>query len=78
VNVADAVSLLGFLFGGGQAAACPDSGAAKDDASLNIAEAIHILTFLLVGEELSPPSPECGPDLTAGELAECNYPQEGC
>ncbi len=79
VNIADAISLLGHLFGGEPSPVCPDAADANDDGALNIADAIKILGHLFAGEgPLPDPFDACGPDPTDDELGPCNYPQEFC
>ena len=71
-NIADAISLLGFLFGGGPAPVCPDAADANDDGVLNIADAISILSHLFASSgPLPPPFPGCGVDTTPSALPEC-------
>ncbi|MGE3165546.1 MAG: fibronectin type III domain-containing protein [Planctomycetota bacterium] len=48
-NVADAVSLLAYLFSGGPAASCADSADVNNDGQLNIADAVSVLAYLFSG-----------------------------
>ena len=77
VNIADGIFLLGFLFGGGAAPACPDAADTNDDGVLNIADAIALLGHLFGGTgPLPAPFPSCGPDETPDTLPECLF--SGC
>ncbi len=79
VNIADAVSILAYLFAGGDELACADAADANDDGSVNIADAVTILAHLFAGAgDLPAPFGACGPDPTNDTLPECNYPQENC
>ncbi len=72
VNIADAVSLLGHLFGGEPAPVCPDAADSNDDGQLNIADAIAVLTYLFGGGSIPEPGAEaCGTDPTEDTLGEC-------
>ncbi len=69
VNIADAVALLAYLFGGQTVPSCQDAADANDDGSLNIADAIAILSHLFSGTgDLNPPFSECGTDPTDDTL----------
>ncbi|MCA8960692.1 MAG: dockerin type I repeat-containing protein, partial [Planctomycetes bacterium] len=64
INIADAVSILGFLFTGGSAPVpCPEVGDVNGDGLLNIADAVSLLAFLFSGgpAPVAPgyPSAEC-------------------
>ncbi len=74
INIADAISLLGHLFGGAPAPGCIDAADANDDGAMNIADAISILGHLFGGEGPLPlPFPACGPDPTPDDLPVCVY-----
>lgn len=63
VNVADAIRILAFLFGGDSAPPCADACDCNDDGQVNIADAIAKLGFLFgAGPPPPPPFPNCGPD----------------
>jgi len=71
LNIADAVSLLNFLFvPGTPALPCADAGDANDDEALNIADAVRVLDRLFVpgSPPIAAPFPACGEDPTAGAL----------
>ncbi len=75
LNIADAIALLGHLFGGEPAPSCPDAADSNDDGGLNIADAIAILGHLFAGEgDLPAPFGKCGPDPTADDLPPCKFP----
>ncbi len=64
IDIADAIRILSYLFGGAAALPCMDAGDANDDETMNIADAIRILGFLF-GSGVKPPLPppnQCGPD----------------
>lgn len=73
INIADAVSLLGFLFPTGGPPAplsCEDACDGNDDGSLNIADAVAVLTALF-GNPTAPlpaPYPGCGDDPSPDSL----------
>lgn len=74
LNIADAISVLGHLFGGDPAPSCSDAADANDDGLLNIADAISILGYLFGGGSIQPPGDVCGPDPTGNDtLPECVY-----
>jgi len=63
VDIADAISLLGSLFGGRPIPVCPDSADANDDGALDIADAIRIPGHLFgAAGPLPEPFGACGPD----------------
>ena len=69
-NIADAVSLLTYLFLSGDLG-CLDAGDVNDDGALNIADAVSLLSFLFNSGVAPPvPFPDCGADPTADTL-EC-------
>jgi len=79
LNIADAIFILGYLFGGGQTPLCADTADANDDSAVNIADAIAVLGHLFGGTgDLPPPFGACGPDPTADALPLCAYPPERC
>ena len=66
VDIADAVSVLDYLFSAGLAPGCFDASDANDDESVDIADAVAILISIFAGGALPPdPGPtQCGPDPT--------------
>ncbi len=75
LNVADAVCILGFLFGAPEdpcaslVAACRDAADTNDDGKLDIADPVAVLGFLFGGSgALPPPSGACGVDGTEDPL----------
>jgi len=73
-NIADAVSILGYLFGGEEPPACEDASDTNDDGAVNIADAIKLLGHLFGGEgPLPAPFPDCGTDPTPDDLPPCTY-----
>lgn len=70
VNIADPVSLLTHLFGGGPAPDCADAADSNDDGALDIADAVATLNALF-GSGTTPlpgPYPTAGADRTADNL----------
>ena len=75
LDIADAVCLLGFLFGDEadpckrQVRLCLDAGDANDDGEVDIGDAIKVLGHLFAGTgPLPPPFESCGYDRTYDEL----------
>ncbi|MEM7262756.1 MAG: dockerin type I repeat-containing protein, partial [Planctomycetota bacterium] len=66
LDIADAIALLNFLFGGGTIT-CEDACDANDDGALNIGDAITILNALFAGGGVPAPT-DCGPDPTDDAL----------
>ena len=63
VNIADAVTVLSYLFGDGARPECKDAYDANDDGTLNLADAIAILSHLFAhAGSLPPPFDACGQD----------------
>jgi hypothetical protein len=74
VDLADAVTILGFLFWGGTSLGCLDAADANADGVLDIADAIRLLDMLFLGGQMVPPPyPACGsaPDLGCLEYPHC-------
>jgi len=68
VDVADAVAILGHLFGG-KNLECRSAADANDDGRLDIADAVSLLGYLFAaGEPPSEPFPSCGTDPTTDDL----------
>jgi len=64
-NVADAITTLGYLFGG-QSVPCVNAADSNDDEKVNVADAIALLGYLFGGAgSLPAPFPDCGVDPTA-------------
>lgn len=64
-NVADAVNLLGLLFGGGNTTTCEDACDGNDDGSRDIGDAVYMLGNLFsMGDPPPAPHPGCGVDPT--------------
>ncbi|MGE3164437.1 MAG: hypothetical protein AB7O52_06005 [Planctomycetota bacterium] len=71
VVIADAVTILGVLFGGAALPPCSDACDVNDDGFTNIGDAIFALTFLFTPCSPTPPEPfrsGCGLDNTADTL----------
>jgi len=69
IDIADAIFVLGYLFGNGTAPEVPDSADANDDGGIDIADAIYILGFLFGGGPPPPPPyPDPGTDPTPDSL----------
>jgi len=71
-NLADAISVLQYLFGGAGKSACLDAADANDDEKLDVADAVYLLRYLFAGGAPPPPPfSACGLDTTGMALA-CN------
>lgn len=69
VDLADAISVLTFLFADGDAPACMDAADGNDDGGVDLADCIAILSHLFADSgPLAPPFPDCGPDTTLDAL----------
>jgi hypothetical protein len=69
LNIADAIFVLGYLFGNAETPSCEDAADCNDDGELNIADAIAALGHLFGGTgPLPDPFTVCGPDPTADDL----------
>ncbi len=70
LNIADAVSLLGYLFAFKPAPSCLDACDANDDGKVNIADAISLLGYLFATRPApSSPFEACGEDPTPDEVS---------
>jgi hypothetical protein len=64
-NIADAIFILSYLFGGGENPHCRDAADTNDDGGINIADAVSLLTYLFGGGAALPaPFSSCGTDPT--------------
>jgi hypothetical protein len=62
-DIADVVSLLGYLFGDGAVPTCLEATDVNDSMGLDVSDPIFLLGFLFGGiAEIPAPFPECGPD----------------
>ena len=69
VDISDAVSVLGYLFQGGNAPYCADAADANDDGQVDIGDPILILRSLFQrSARIRPPYPHAGHDRTPDEL----------
>jgi hypothetical protein len=84
VNIADPIALLGYLFADAAEPICLEACNGNDDGDLNIADPIAILGYLFgsTGQNLPPPSTECGTDpttpATGVETQPCAQQQPEC
>jgi len=75
VNIADAITVLGHLFGGEPEPPCLDAADTNDDGAINIADAITVLGHLFGGEgDLVEPFLSCGTDPTEDNLNCASFP----
>ncbi len=73
-DIGDVVGLLAYLFTGG-VVLCEDAADANDDGTINVADAIYVLTNLFGAGPFPPaPHPACGPDPTADALGCVSFP----
>ncbi|MGE4632322.1 MAG: hypothetical protein AAEJ47_04740 [Planctomycetota bacterium] len=70
VDIADAVTVLDYLFSAGIAPGCFDASDANDDESVDVADAVQILDLLFSsgGPLPAPGADGCGIDPTSGSL----------
>jgi hypothetical protein len=69
IDISDAVAMLSFFFGEGDAPSCVDAADANDDGSLDIADPIALLGSLFLGQgPLRAPAWTCGIDTTLDTL----------
>jgi len=74
INLADAISVLMYLFAGGAPPPCRKAADSNDSGDLNIADAIGVLTYLFGrGAPLPEPFEVCGMDPTPDELDCVSY-----
>ncbi len=72
VDLSDAITLLGYLFGG-LPLECLDAADANDSGSINISDPVYLLNYLFGGGSPPPPPyPERGPDPTL-DLLDCQF-----
>jgi hypothetical protein len=72
IDIADAISILSFLFQGGAAPGCADAADVNDNGTVNIADAVVLLAHLFVGGvDPAAPYPHPGPDPTSDGLPAC-------
>ncbi|MEM7231597.1 MAG: thrombospondin type 3 repeat-containing protein [Planctomycetota bacterium] len=79
VDIADGVSIFGFLFLGGETPPCRDAADANDDSSIDITDGIYILNYLFLGgpSPLRPGPDSCGEDTTDDGL-DCGSTSDDC
>lgn len=69
VGIADAITVLGFLFGKQAAPACLDAVDVNDSNTTDIADAVYLLQYLFAsGSAPKQPFDTCGPDPTPDDL----------
>ena len=69
-DISDAITVLGFLFTGGQQPPCEKACDTNDDSNLDVSDGISLLTVLFVNanQEVPPPWEACGLDPTGDDL----------
>ena len=72
-DIADALRILGHLFGRATALTCRKAADLDDDGRLNLADAIHLVRVLFGERTPLAPFPECGVDPTPDPLS-CESP----
>ena len=76
IDISDAITVLGYLFTGGNID-CEKAADSNDDGAVNVADGIQILGYLFSGTGDPPaPFPDCGVDPTMDSLG-CEL-YEGC
>ena len=75
IDIADAVAILAYLFGGAGEPSCLKALDVEDGGKIDIADAVFLLASLFA-DGPPPPSPgsRCGPDPTADELPCAEFP----
>jgi len=78
MDLGDPVSLLGYLFIGGEVPGCLDACDANDDGALDLGDAVLFLSHLFTGG-IAPAEPfeNCGTDPTADTIS-CETSPTGC
>ncbi len=72
LNVADAITVLGYLFGDNGTLLCDDAADSNDDASLDISDSIYFLAYLFSnGPALPHPFPDCGAEALPADGLDC-------
>ncbi|MFQ5653525.1 MAG: PKD domain-containing protein, partial [Planctomycetota bacterium] len=74
IDLADAISILNYLFSGNIPGSCLSALDSNDDGALDLADAIYLLNYLFTtGAEPPAPFPACGVDPTADAI-DCGAP----
>jgi len=69
LDIADPITMLGYLFGGGPKPPCLDVFDSNDDGGVNIADAIYLLSYLFAAGKAPPaPFPDAGIDQTPDQI----------
>ena len=73
VDLADAIFVLSYLFGGSSTPRCADAADVNNSGMINIADVIHLLSYLFVAGAPEPaaPFPTSGTDHGPDNLPEC-------
>ena len=69
MDISDAISILRFLFLGGQAISCLAAADSNGDGNIDITDAIYSLSFLFLGGEAFPAPIECGISELGNDIA---------
>ncbi|MBN1459359.1 MAG: hypothetical protein JXA57_07470 [Armatimonadetes bacterium] len=79
-DLSDAVFILSYLFLGGPAPTCLDSGDCDDSGVLELTDAVYLLSHLFLGGPApAEPFPACGPDPTPEDDLSCeSFEVEAC
>jgi len=75
IDIADAIGMLRWLFGGAAEPDCEDSSDANDDGALDIGDSTYLLLYFFRGGA-NPPAPflpTCGLDETEDTLSDCEF-----
>jgi hypothetical protein len=74
LDISDGISILDFLFSGGQKVTCLDAADADDSGKVDISDAVGILQHIFQGARAPrPPFPDCGADPTSDGLSCASY-----
>jgi hypothetical protein len=75
LDLSDAIQTLRFLFQGLAEIGCAKAGDSNDSGSLDLSDAVYLLSALFLGTALPPPPYRiCGPDVTGDHLGCDTYP----
>ncbi|MEM7235432.1 MAG: PKD domain-containing protein, partial [Planctomycetota bacterium] len=74
VTISDAITILNYLFVGGEMPACLDAADTNDSGSVDLTDAAYALNFLFkAGSYLPEPHPRAGLDPTPDNLPLCRF-----
>ena len=79
VDISDAVSIVGYLFNGGEEPGCLKTADVNDSQVVDISDSIYLLNHLFSGgPPPAQPFPDCGNDPTEDDIGCASYPEDLC